>query len=213
VYTGAALFPAANGFMFHIVLMPIAFAGIAPLGAITWRVGAALKVDRALVKAVHAILMSVASIVSVVGIIYMYQTHESKLDSETASYGIAHFESVHSWIGIVAAGIFVLNSIFGLALFYGPASQATRKAYMPVHIFLGMVAVFLTLTSIPLGILSYVGRGTGEPGTSHTVAGGAVATNLYKIASLLVVALGIAIGLTYFVSKPGWAHATAKREA
>ena len=113
-----------------------------------------------------------------------------------------------SWIGLVASVLYVSLSLVTPCFFYNPyCSKATRAAFLPVHVFSGMVAVALTMLSVPMGIMSWAYRGTGEAGTAHVMQGGLATTNAYKLASLMLTAQLLFVFLVFFVSEPGWANA------
>lgn len=186
--------------------MPTAFVLLAPIGTIAWRVLRPLGVPRGVIKATHAFLMQSAGLIAAVGIGYIIHAEQQRVSTNLAEYGQVHFQSVHSWIGIVAFSLFVLNSISAPLFFYNPlASDAARKAYLPLHVFMGIVAVALTLASVALGMLSYAARGTGGVGTSHPIPGGMLAATEYKTAALLLTFEAVCIYLVFFVSEPGWA--------
>jgi len=186
----------AGAFQNHIVLMPLAFVLLAPLGAISWRSLGALALPRAAIKATHATLMSSAALTAVVGVSYMFHAHEANQAKEIASYGQAHFESAHSWMGIVAVTLFVGNALAALVVFYGPTDKGMRAAFLPVHVFLGTVSITLTLFSVPMGIMSYAYRGTLEDTTTHPIPG--APSGQYKVAALLVVSLTFSMLLVFF---------------
>ena len=109
----------AGDFQNHIVLMPLAFVVCAPLGAITWRVGPACGLSRDVTKAVHALFMTLATIFAAMGLYGIVKAHSTNEAKETKSFGEAHFESSHSWMGAVAATFFFANACGGLFYFYG----------------------------------------------------------------------------------------------
>ena len=205
--------PTGGPFADHIILLPWAFIFCAPLGAITWRTMSALGYGHFAAKVVHATLMSVASLLSIVGVTQIIQAHAKNYLKEVTAWGDAHFESAHSWIGIVAFSLFFLNVVGGLLYFTTRLfSNGAKARYLPVHVFMGGVAVALVMLSVPMGIMSYAYRGNLEHGNNGTgtkplngIQGGFGTGLEYKLAALSIVGLIISIALVFFVSEPGWA--------
>lgn len=208
----------AGDFRNHIVFMPWAFVFSAPLGAIAWRIMPALGASRETTKKVHAFFMLEATVLASLGVIGIVKAHAEHYERETNAWGEAHFQSAHSWIGIVAFTIFFANALGGFGYFilgnkFGLATKETRANYMPIHAFFGFVAVGLTLLSVPMGIMAYAYRGTLEhgppagPGPNDSkpingIKGAAWASMQYKLSALCIVGEIISVFLVFFVSKP-----------
>ena len=209
ITVGVSSTAAPGFFRNHIVLMPLAFVLLAPVGVISWRALRPLGLSREAIKATHALIMCAAATVAVVGVTHMYLAHEAIKDVEEPKFGQYHWESAHSWMGVVAVSLFVGNALGALLIFYNPmVDKGTRAAFLPVHVFSGIVAVLLTLFTVPMGIMSYAWRGTLEDSTIHPIPGGVTAALQYKASALLLIALLVAMLLVFFSSKPGWASAT-----
>ena len=203
----------AGDFQNHIVLMPWAFVVAAPMGIITWRVGPACGLSRDVTKAVHALFMTVASVLAAIALFGIIKAHSGHVEKETKAFGEVHFQSAHSWMGILAATIFFANLCGGLLYFYGGAltglpSPEARRSYLPVHIFFGYVAVALTMFSVPMGIMSYAYRGTLEHGPSGPgstplsgVQGGRPAALEYRLSVISIVIEMVCMALVFFVTE------------
>ena len=98
-----------------------------------------------------------------------------------------HFQSSHSWIGVVALAAFTMQWLSGLVVFFTPLTPTkNRAAYVPTHAFVGAVAIFGGLLAIVTGILSLAYRGDNASGKDLS----------FKVATLLALALAVAIALT-----------------
>lgn len=208
ITAGVSSTAAPGFFRNHIVLMPFAFVLLAPVGVISWRALRPLGLSRDAIKAIHALIMCAAATVAVVGVAHMYMAHEAIKDVEEPKYGEYHFESAHSWMGMVAVTLFVCNAVGALLIFYNPlVDKGLRAAFLPVHVFSGIVAVLLTLFTVPMGIMSYAWRGTLEDSTAHPIPGGVTTALQYKASALLIIALLVAMLLVFVSSRPGWISA------
>ena len=139
---GVASTAAPGFFRNHIVLMPVAFVLLAPVGAIAWRSLAPLGVSRAAIKATHAVLMTAAAVSAVAGVVSMFLAHEGIKDKLAASDGEVHLESSHSWLGAAAVTLFVSNGLAALLILANPyVDQQYKAAFVPLHTFCGTLAV------------------------------------------------------------------------
>lgn len=150
-----------RSFALHPLLMSLAFGVLGPIGAVSWRTYEhVLGMSHATVKMVHLVLMLAAAGVGALGVIDMWLVHADGAAAQVQNGWDVHFQSVHSWLGIAALVTWVAQAAAGLITFANPAcSRFDRKAFMPIHIFVGSFALFGTLLSIITGILSLGYRG------------------------------------------------------
>jgi hypothetical protein len=136
-----------NTFALHPLLMTIAFALLAPLSAVSWRVyHLHLGMGVRCVCFVHLLLSSAALACGAAGIYDMWLVHADKI----------HFQSAHSWVGAVVFIAFAyqwLQVVFARELFGTATHDASARS------FLSTLVMFGGLFGVTTGILSHAGRG------------------------------------------------------
>jgi cytochrome b-561 len=142
-------------FPLHPLLMTISFGLFAPLAVVVWRVGENMMgMSHANAKVAHGMLMFGATLTGFLGLADMWIVH-SEGDPPPG-----HFQSAHSWIGIVTLAGFATNFLGGFVIFAaGPASNSLRRRYKPVHKILGATAAAFALFALVTGIMSLGIRG------------------------------------------------------
>jgi len=148
-------------FALHPLLMTVAFAVLAPIGAVSWRTYEhMLGMSHSTTKLVHLVLMLAAAFIGAIGVYDMWLVHAGGAEAQIAKGWDVHFQSAHSWIGMMALVAFCLQALGGLLTFVSPSvSGGSRKAFLPLHIFVGSFALFGTLLSVITGVLSLGYRG------------------------------------------------------
>ena len=86
------------------------------------------------------------------GIAWLWADHSENADMWIAKFGAAHLQSLHSWLGIVTATLWVANTASAAGIFF-LAPLGMRQAYRDMHVFVGGAAVALTLASVLLGFV------------------------------------------------------------
>lgn len=150
-----------KSFALHPLLMTVAFAVLGPLGAVSWRTYEhMLGMSHSTTKLLHLVLMLAASVIGAIGVYDMWLVHAGGAEAQLAKGWDVHFQSAHSWIGFMALVAFCLQALGGLVAFVNPSvGGGSRKAFLPLHVFVGSFALFGTLLSIITGILSLGYRG------------------------------------------------------
>mmetsp|Transcript_8713 Transcript_8713/g.32140 ORF Transcript_8713/g.32140 Transcript_8713/m.32140 type:complete len:300 (+) Transcript_8713:81-980(+) len=150
-----------KAFSLHPFLMTLAFGLLGPFAAISYCLFDGLP--PMFVKVLHGLSHASAIVCAGLGIAAVWYAHSST-PRETESFW-PHFESMHSWLGIGAAGFYTFCWIPGTLLL--PNLKSSKRAQLVgMHKFIGKFAVFFTLSVIPTGILSLIGRddpSAGEP--------------------------------------------------
>jgi len=137
-------------FGFHPLMMTLAFALFGVLAALSFRTCEhLLGLSHQAAKYVHAALNSVALSIALVGVASMWKTHS----------GQTHFQSVHSWIGIVVISLFMAQAFFGIVIFFF-GSSLLRSRFVESHRLAGIMLVTLTLGTLVTGTFSMVQRVT-----------------------------------------------------
>lgn len=175
-------------FALHPVLMTLAFGFLSPIAASCYRGLERLGgLSHAKAKTVHAVLMSGSLLCGVLGVRDMWIVH-GKVSPEF------HLISVHSWLGLAALIAFSFQWLTGVTVFFTPLAErlTTRRAWLPIHIFIGCFATFGTLGSIATGILS-LDYSHGQPPAYYKTP----EQIQYKLSALLVMATALFLGLLY----------------
>ncbi|XP_077475073.1 transmembrane ascorbate-dependent reductase CYB561 [Stigmatopora argus] len=97
------------------------------------------------VKMLHGIIHLLALIVSIVGMVAVFDYHRA------AKY--PNMYSLHSWCGLATVILFALQWVMGLSFFLFPvASSRLRATYLPVHAFCGLLLLAMAVGTSLLGI-------------------------------------------------------------
>ncbi|KAG8447000.1 hypothetical protein GDO86_014444 [Hymenochirus boettgeri] len=96
-------------------------------------------------KILHGALHILALIISLVGIIAVFQFHSNS--------GIPHLYSLHSWLGIITFILYILQWIVGFLLFFVPGVAFTyRSRFKPVHEFFGLGLLLSAVATSLIGL-------------------------------------------------------------
>lgn len=170
-------------FNWHPVLMVTGLIVLYGNGAVLYRVPLTWGQNKLPWKLLHASLMLLALILSIIGLCAVFDFHNAK--------SIPNMYSLHSWIGIAATVLFALQWTVGVAGFLLPCSPLpVRKLLKPIHVWLGGSILVLSLAACISGInekLFFVLSGT-QPYSSLPPE--AVFANLLGV---LIVAFGLVV--------------------
>ncbi|NWV71015.1 CY561 protein, partial [Malurus elegans] len=141
-------------------------------------------------KALHALLHGLALLIALVGIIAVFESHRDK--------GIPHMYSLHSWCGMAAFVLYLLQWLLGCGFFLFPGTSFSLRArYKPQHVFFGIALFILSLTSCLLGITEMLLFKISDS-YSHFVPEGVLANTL----GVLLVAFGLLVA--YVLTREEW---------
>mmetsp|Transcript_43582 Transcript_43582/g.114554 ORF Transcript_43582/g.114554 Transcript_43582/m.114554 type:complete len:263 (+) Transcript_43582:71-859(+) len=148
-----------NAFAMHVFFMALAFGLMAPIGAVTYVVVRdTLGLSQMVAKCVHGTCQLGAFLCSILGYTQMYYSHGADCKSTP------HFQSVHSYVGIVVLVIFWAQLPSALVVFSNktllPPGGFGRKAFVKYHVFFGSYGVFAGLFTVILGILALEAKST-----------------------------------------------------
>ncbi|XP_061702940.1 transmembrane ascorbate-dependent reductase CYB561 isoform X1 [Syngnathoides biaculeatus] len=97
------------------------------------------------VKVLHGVIHLLALIISIVGIVAVFDSHRA------AKY--PNMYSLHSWCGMATIVLFSVQWVMGLLFFLFPvASSWLRAMYLPVHTFCGLGLLAMAVGTSLLGI-------------------------------------------------------------
>jgi hypothetical protein len=151
-------------FNYHPTLMYSAFILGSFSAAMSYRI---LPFAKYITKSIHATLHTAAIICIALGITAVVSANNYKSHSETNSFS-ANLFSLHSFIGLGAVGVYVMNYLFGV-IHYVPSvklvSVHLRRNYMPYHVFFGTFALVAAAIAVQTGITEL----TTQLGCEYTV--------------------------------------------
>ncbi|XP_067378438.1 lysosomal membrane ascorbate-dependent ferrireductase CYB561A3 isoform X2 [Channa argus] len=132
-------------FNWHPVLMVTGLVVVYGVGAVVYRIPLTWGQNKLPWKLLHAALMLIALILSIVGLCAVFDYHNINK--------ISNVYSLHSWIGITATAVFAMQWVCGAAGFLLPCSPVTlRKVLKPVHVWLGGIILLLSIAACISGI-------------------------------------------------------------
>lgn len=133
----------------HPVLMMFGFVWIGPWGAlayVTYEQILGLPHFRA--KMLHFMLQTLALIQGILGFVTKYD-----------SVSPTHFRTIHSQMGIMLIGLYAVQWLGGFVSFVLPnlVSIRMKRKMVPIHAFLGCVALCSTVAVVVTGVVAYKG--------------------------------------------------------
>ncbi|XP_047236625.1 lysosomal membrane ascorbate-dependent ferrireductase CYB561A3 isoform X3 [Girardinichthys multiradiatus] len=132
-------------FNWHPVLMVTGLVVLYGYGAVLYRVPLTWGQNKLPWKLLHAALMLISLILSILGLYAVFNFHNANK--------IANLYSLHSWIGIAAVALFAVQWAVGFAGFLLPCSPVLlRKLLKPVHVWLGGSILLLSVAACISGI-------------------------------------------------------------
>ncbi|XP_075033466.1 transmembrane ascorbate-dependent reductase CYB561 [Mixophyes fleayi] len=141
-------------------------------------------------KILHGALHMLALIISVVGIIAVFQFHKKK--------DIPDMYSLHSWLGITTFTLYILQWICGFVMFFVPGiAFAYKSRFKPLHVFLGLSLLVSTIATCLLGLTEKLLFALPEE-YSKLPAEGVLCNTL----GLLLVAFGLV--MSYILTRDEW---------
>lgn len=97
------------------------------------------------VKILHTLLHFLVLLISIVGIVAVFQFHNAA--------NIPHMYSLHSWCGMLTFVLFIAQWLLGFGFFLFPGATAwLRSVYLPLHVFFGLTLFGLAVTTCLLGM-------------------------------------------------------------
>ncbi|KAJ8396971.1 hypothetical protein AAFF_G00012940 [Aldrovandia affinis] len=135
----------ARQFNWHPVLMVTGLVVLYGNAAVLYRVPLTWGQNKLPWKLLHASLLFLALILSILGLCAVFGFHNAN--------GVPNLYSLHSWLGIVTTALFTAQWALGLAAFLLPCSPvALRGLLKPVHVWMGGAIFILSMASCISGI-------------------------------------------------------------
>lgn len=139
-------------FNYHPIFMTTGLILLSFTAVLSYRI---LPLPKAITKPLHAFLQFSALCFVVMGLTCVLVGNNYP-DYNSLHMYFANFTTVHSFIGLAAIGIFAQNYFLGFYHYLLPEAAVSldqRKKYMPMHVFLGMLAVFLSVLAMETGLM------------------------------------------------------------
>lgn len=172
-------------FNWHPLLMTISLVYLYGNGILVYRIARHERKSR--LKVAHAVVMGSATLLACGGLKAVFDFHSFK--------EIPHSYSLHSWLGLLAVSLAVLQWCLGLVTFLWPGlASHLRAAFLPIHVFSGLAVFVLAAAAALLGLTEKaLFRTETTTGFDYKEGGGeAVLTNLLGLAIVLFTALVLA---------------------
>ena len=123
----------------------------------------------------------------------MWLVHANGAQAQIDKGWAVHFQSTHSWLGIIALTSFAYQWLGGLVLFYNPwVGYGAQTASKGTHAVYGSLAIYASFMSIITGILSLAGRGDNANEKDL----------LYKVMGVVTLFLCFAITIVFASPRP-----------
>ncbi|XP_029295797.1 LOW QUALITY PROTEIN: lysosomal membrane ascorbate-dependent ferrireductase CYB561A3 [Cottoperca gobio] len=172
-------------FNWHPVLMVTGLLVLYGNAAVLYRVPLTWGQNKRPWKLLHAALMLLALVLSIVGLCAVFNFHNA--------VNTPNLYSLHSWIGIAATALFALQWVLGLAVFLLPCPPASLRALLkPVHVWMGGSILWLCIAACISGInekLFFVLKG----GAAEAYASLPAEALLGNCLGVLIVAFGLVV--------------------
>ncbi|XP_070689839.1 lysosomal membrane ascorbate-dependent ferrireductase CYB561A3 [Pempheris klunzingeri] len=132
-------------FNWHPVLMVTGLVVLYGYGAVLYRVPLTWGQNKLPWKLLHAALMLLSLVLSIVGLCAVFDFHNANKTP--------NLYSLHSWVGIAATALFAIQWVVAMAGFLLPCSPASlRKLLKPVHVWMGGSILWLSIAACISGI-------------------------------------------------------------
>jgi len=132
----------SNIFAWHPVLMVLGMVVCFTQAMLAYR---AYPFGKKTNKTIHMILQTLAVLFISLGLWVVFKYHNDNL--------IANLYSLHSWLGIATVVLFFQNFVMGFGGFWLPyATPAQRGAYLPAHVYIGVLTFFCAIMTVETGI-------------------------------------------------------------
>ncbi|XP_068422662.1 lysosomal membrane ascorbate-dependent ferrireductase CYB561A3 [Clinocottus analis] len=172
-------------FNWHPVLMVTGLIVLYGNGAVLYRIPLTWGQNKLPWKLLHATLMLLALILSIVGLCAVFNFHNAQ--------NTPNLYSLHSWIGIAATALFAVQWVVGLAGFLLPCSPMSLRVLLkPVHVWMGGTILWLSIAACISGInekLFFVLNGSGTQAYADLPPEALLA----NVLGVLIVAFGLVV--------------------
>ncbi|XP_006866686.1 PREDICTED: cytochrome b reductase 1-like [Chrysochloris asiatica] len=178
-------------FNWHPVLLVTGFIFIHGIAIIVYRLPWTWKCSKLLMKSIHAGLNSVAAILAIIALVAVFDFHNAK--------NIPNMYSLHSWIGLTAVILYILQLLLGFSIFLLPfAPPSLRAILMPIHVYSGLLIFGTVIAATFMGLTEKLIFSLNNPAYSSFPPEGIFTNTL----GLLILVFGALI--FWIVTRPQW---------
>ncbi|XP_017307297.1 lysosomal membrane ascorbate-dependent ferrireductase CYB561A3 [Ictalurus punctatus] len=132
-------------FNWHPVLMVVGLVVLYGNAAVVYRVPLTWTQDKLPWKILHACLLLLALIFTIVGLCAVFDYHNTN--------NTPNLYSLHSWVGIFTSALFAAQWVAGFGAFLIPCSPLPLRAFIkPTHVWMGAILLVLSVVSCISGI-------------------------------------------------------------
>ncbi|CAD7670223.1 unnamed protein product [Nyctereutes procyonoides] len=132
-------------FNYHPVFMVVGSVVLYSAASLLYRLPQSWVGPKLPWKIGHAMLHLLAFILTVLGLVAVFQLHRRSR--------ITNLYSLHSWLGIVTVFLFACQWFLGFVVFLLPwMSVWLRSLLKPIHVFFGVIILSLSIASVISGI-------------------------------------------------------------
>ncbi|KTG40354.1 hypothetical protein cypCar_00011511 [Cyprinus carpio] len=135
----------AKHFNWHPVFMVTGMVVLYGNAAILYRIPLTWGHNKLPWKLLHAGLLLLSFILSVIGLCAVFNYHNAN--------NISNLYSLHSWVGICTTALFTAQWVMGFSTFLLPCTPMSARAFIkPTHVWMGGIILVLSIVSCISGI-------------------------------------------------------------
>ncbi|XP_004674609.1 PREDICTED: cytochrome b reductase 1 [Condylura cristata] len=132
-------------FNWHPVLMVTGFVYIQGIAIIVYRLPWTWKCSKLLMKSIHAGLNAIAAVLAIISLVAVFDFHNHSK--------IPNMYSLHSWVGLTAVILYILQLLLGVFIFLLPwAPLSLRALLMPIHVYSGLLIFGAVIATTLMGV-------------------------------------------------------------
>ncbi|XP_007446403.1 PREDICTED: cytochrome b reductase 1-like [Lipotes vexillifer] len=178
-------------FNWHPVLVVTGFVFIQGIAIIVYRLPWTWKCSKLLMKSIHAGLNAVAAILAIISLVAVFDFHNAR--------NIPNMYSLHSWVGLTAVILYILQLLLGFFVFLLPwAPLSLRALLMPIHVYSGLLVFGTVIATVLMGVTEKLIFALKNPAYSTFPPEGVFTNTL----GLLILVFGALI--FWIVTRPQW---------
>ncbi|XP_060762653.1 lysosomal membrane ascorbate-dependent ferrireductase CYB561A3 isoform X1 [Neoarius graeffei] len=191
-------------FNWHPVLMVIGLVVLYGNAAVVYRVPLTWIQDKLIWKIVHASLLLLALIFTIVGLCAVFDYHNAN--------NIPNLYSLHSWVGILTSALFAAQWVVGFGAFLLPCSPVPLRVFVkPAHVWMGAIILVLSVVSCISGINEKLFFAL-KKGTNGTLPYNQLPPEAVLGNSLGVVIVALALVVLKILSNQAWQRPEQRTE-
>ncbi|XP_033715915.1 plasma membrane ascorbate-dependent reductase CYBRD1 isoform X2 [Tursiops truncatus] len=158
---------------------------------IVYRLPWTWKCSKLLMKSIHAGLNAVAAILAIISLVAVFDFHNAR--------NIPNMYSLHSWVGLTAVILYILQLLLGFFVFLLPwAPLSLRALLMPIHVYSGLLVFGTVIATVLMGVTEKLIFALKNPAYSTFPPEGVFTNTL----GLLILVFGALI--FWIVTRPQW---------